>query len=194
MNAIGRLHFNSTLIPIAGWSETYFLEATDYTHAQSLLSPLATQRLGMMSSDCELVGGLISDTDVKGDSFPTGLTFPQVGTWAPAATDPTANITLALNLKFFAGPGKRGTRFLHGLPTTQVAAGGYKSFTAPFVTKLNTFLALVQSSTNLGTRIKGAVAPPFYNFSQYTSFQINNLEKRDIGRPFGLLVGRRAIG
>lgn len=193
MNVVGRLHFNCTQTPLAGWSETYFFEEPSYSAAETSLNALNSARLGLLSSDCYLAGSLISDTDVKGDSYPTGLVVPTPGSWAAAATDPTGNLGLAYRVKFYAGSLKRGTRFIHGIPKSQIAAGGFQSFTAPFLTALNNYLLLVETSSNLGSRIKGAVAPPFYSLSPYSGYQSYGLEKRNIGRPFGLQRGRALI-
>lgn len=193
MNILGRLNFNLALTPFAGWSETYFMTSASYADAATALASIAAKRIATLSSDCELVGGLISDTDVKGDSYPTGLIFPTVGTWAVFGTDPTSNIVLAMRVKFFGGTTKRGSRWVHGIPKSQISAGGFYTPTGPFITALSAYLDQVEGSCSIGTRIKGAVAPPFYALTAYTAYTEEGVEKRNIGRPFGLYRGRRLI-
>jgi hypothetical protein len=58
---------------------------------------------------------------------------------------------------------------------------------------MNTYLNLVQTTCQMFHKIFGAVAPPFYSDTPYSSYTIVNMEKRAIGRPFGQPRGRKLV-
>jgi hypothetical protein len=193
MIALGRLDFNFTGPPLSGWSENYFFNVSGYSAALAGLASILTGRLGCLSSDCYLSGSLVSDTAVKGDSYPTGFTIPTVGTWAASSSDPTGQIALALRYKVFGGTAKRGSRFVHAVPKSQITTGGFYTGSAGFPAALSAWEVQVIANAQMATRIKGAIVPPFYSTTPYTAFTLYGLEKRNIGRPFGLTRGRRLI-
>ena len=181
------------LLEQPGWSEVYGFNVADYTAAVTALGNLANARQATLAPDCSIIGARISDSDVKGDSFPTGITFPSVGTYNPGGAMTTYNPQMALRFLWNAGPTKRGSRFLRCIPKDSVSASGLFTPVAGFSTVLLTYLGLVESEVSMATKIPGAVAPPFYTFTAYTGFTEFNMEKRAIGRPFGLSRGRRLV-
>jgi hypothetical protein len=188
----GILKFNCAS-QAAGWSEVYPLNAASYSVAAANLGAIATARLGMLYSDVSLVGGLLSDTALKGDSFPTGIGFPQAGTYTSMSTG-TGLITLALRCEAYASFLKRGARFLRGLPNGLVGAGGVYTPITLWSTAFAAYATLVTNYVSIATKIRGAVSPPFYTFESITSFVlISQLESRKVGRPFGLHRGRVLI-
>jgi hypothetical protein len=175
-----------------GWSETFIIQAPDYTTAAADLSAISTQRLATLAPDVSLIGSRLSDTDVKGDSFPTGIAVGP-GTYNPGGAMTSYNPDLALRVQFFGGTLKRSNRFWHAIPKDSVNASGGYGPVAGFITAMNTLNNQVQISAGIGTKIKGAVVPPFYAFTAITAFQIKGLEKHAIGSPFGRRRGRRLI-
>lgn len=173
-----------------GWSEVYPIVATDYNNCATILATIYGVRLPLMATDASLIGARISDTDVKGDSFPSGLTFPAPGTNLATVT---YNPQLALRLLFSAGALHRGSRWLRAIPDTQVSASGGYVPTAPWVILLGNYILALETSVSIATKIKGAVAPPFYTFTPITGSSLGGFERRSIGRPFGQPRGRRLV-
>lgn len=176
-----------------GWSEVYPITASDYAGANLTLGALRLARLAMMCADATLTADRLSDVDIKGDSYATGQEYPQLGTFTATPTPDTYNPVMALRIKLFAGTLKRGNRWARAIPNNCVSANGFYLPTSPFLTALSAYTTILQSSTSIATRIKAAVAPPFYTFTPITAATPQTLEKRDIGRPFGLPRGRRIV-
>jgi hypothetical protein len=190
MNALGILFFQQADF---GWSEVYPLIVSDYAGAATKLAQINTDRLAMLLSDVTLIGSRISDTDVKGDSYPTGLTVPTHGTYTAVAGEETFQPTYALRVALFAGTLKRGSRFVRCVPSGAITMQGFYTPEAAWDTALDTWLAYLIGNVSIATRIKGAVAPPFFTFTAITATAIRDMEKRACGRPFGLSRGRRVI-
>lgn len=196
MLALTRLHFQfsggSFYKGAAGWSETYFQNVPDYSTAATELTSLSNARLATLCSDCQLIGGTISDTAVKGDSFPSGLTT-KVGTYTATPAPTSYQPDMALRTLWKAGAVKRGSRWIHCIPTDSVNGSGQFVASVGFLTVLQNYLLLVETVAQLATKIPGAVAPPFYTLSPYTSFQAVAMDSRKLGRPFSLRRGRLVI-
>lgn len=196
MLAVTRAHFTFSgeafFKGAAGWSETYFMTVPDYTTAASQISSIVNARIPLLCSDVQFIGASISDTAVKGDSFPSGLAA-KPGTYVGTAGVQTYQPDDSLRILFHAGQSKRGTRFIHCIPSDQINVNGQYNSTAPFATAMNTFLTLVEQTAALATKLPGAAAPPFYTLTPYTSFLIIGMLGRRIGRPFSLRRGRALI-
>lgn len=177
----------------AGWSETYFINATDYSTAATTLDGLRAARLPTLTPEVSLVGGFISDTAVKGDSFPVSFAVPEPGTYAPTGAPKSYNPDVALRVLYVAGTAKRGSRWVRCIPQDNVDAQGDFAPVAGFTTVLNNYLNQIASVVSLASKIKGAVTPPFYTLSTYTGFTKIGMESRKIGRPFSGRRGRRLI-
>lgn len=174
-----------------GWSEVYGIDAANYSAAQGVLSPILTARLNLLAVDASFTYGVISDTDIKGDSYWSGITPPHLGTYVGVAT--TYNPEVALRTKFYAGASKRSARFIRCVPFDEAGPNGEYAPAGPWAANLATYLNLVQTTTEMFHRIAGAVAPPFYSDTPYTGYAIVNNERRAIGRPFGSPRGRRLV-
>jgi hypothetical protein len=177
----------------SGWSETYFIGSDSYQDAATAIEAIATARRAMLVNDVELEAIRVSDTDVKGDSWPVISAFPVPGTYGATPALLSSNLGLALRLKIFGGPLKRAARFVRAIPSDCLGPGAEFNPTAAFNTALTNWMSLVEVSCNIGTRIKNAVSSPFYLFTAITGYETAGLEKRNIGRPFGLTRGRRQI-
>lgn len=177
-----------------GWSETYPIDAGDYSTGLTKLEGVRDLRKTLLVNDASIIGARLSDTDTKGDSYPLGWTFPIVGTYATTPTDETGNMDLAIRVKFFSGAVKRGNRWIHAIPTSQIAAGGGLVPAGTWGAKLDAWAAYVEANISLASKIGGAVAPPYYTFYAIDDSDIDlTLVSRAIGRPFGLRRGRRAV-
>jgi hypothetical protein len=139
-------------------------------------------------------GARLSNVDVKGDSIPLpSILIPDAGTFGALPGDATYDQPLALRIAVKAGTLKRGMRWLRALPKSQISAAGDYSPTAPFTAALNTYLSDLENLCSIATKIKGAIAPPFYTFTVITSAIQAGAEPRKIGRPFGQPRGRRQV-
>lgn len=190
MRAFGILFFQQKQ---SGWSEVYPLNTASYASAAAALASIATERLELALPDVILIGSRVSDTDVKGDSSPSGISVPALGTWTAVGSEATMQTDYALRLKVFAGTALRSSRFVRGIPFGNLSTDGSFSPEAGYLTKLNDYIAALITNASVGTRIKGAVAPPFYAFSPITSISVLDMERRQVGRPFGQPRGRRVI-
>lgn len=190
MNAFGTLFFDYGR---TGWSETYPLDVADYSDALVKLTSLLGHRLALAGPDVNLIGSRISDTDVKGDSFPTGFTIPSPGTWTYGAGEGGFNSNYALRIAIASGTVHRGSRWIRVIPSKQINDVGGFTPIAGYTTALNAFLADLVSHTSLAHKIPGAVAPPFYVFNACTSAIVSTMQRRQVGRPFGEPRGRRLI-
>lgn len=177
----------------SGWSEVYPVVAASPSAAATVLDSLVTLRAALSVSDVSFVGARISDTDIKNDSWPTGVSTPFLGTFAVAPADLTYNPQIAVRLLSFGGGLVRGSRWLRGVPKSQLNAEGGYAPTSPWLTALAAYTAYLIANVSIATKIKGAVAPPFYTFTAITAVTSKGSEKRNIGRPFGLSRGRRLI-
>lgn len=179
-----------------GWSETYPLVASDPSVAVSALGLLRVARLATLVSDCWLAGARVSDTDIKGDSYPTGFTFPTPGNFATVPADHTYTPRkVVLRVLFYADDfTRRSNRWVRSIPASAFDATGKYTAPSPYTGPLGAWLSEIQSNCSIATKIKGAVSPPFYTFRPIASGSYTPVQdERNIGRPFGLPVGRRLI-
>jgi hypothetical protein len=192
MHLFGTLHINCRN---QGASELYPLVATSYAQGLTDLATLATSRKSLLAPDCTLAGALLSDGDVRGDSYPLGaqITIPSPGTYTttpPASTYAAPNV--ALRNLVSSGPLKRGTRWMHFIPFDQFSgSGGYTPIT-PWATNLGQFYTFLSTLTAIATRAPGS-EPPAWTFSAVNAVMSNSVATRRLGRPFGLPRGRRLI-
>jgi hypothetical protein len=175
-----------------GFSETYPIQASDPATCQTILAPIFAARVATLTPDNYLAGSRISDTDVKGDFWPTQLAKDTPGTFG--SSDHTFQIPeAALAWKGQAPPFKQGTRWLHAIPNSQMVNGVYTPLTA-WTTAVTAFLnLLIAGQVCIATRLKTAVVPPFYFYLPIINGTPLRLAKRNVGRPFGLPVGRRLV-
>jgi len=176
----------------SGVSETYFTQRSSPGDAAVVLAAIAAQRQATLCADAAIYGGRISECDVKGDSYPTTIAFPLVGTYTGGDGDITAVAGNCLRCLFNGGPLLRGNRFIHYIPKSQYTATVYTPLSG-FLTALHAWLAGIADSCCVGTRIKGATVPPFYTLTNYTSYGTQYQDFKRVGRPFGLSAGRRLI-
>lgn len=175
-----------------GWSETYGQSVANPSDAVINLTSFSTLRLATMVSDCSLIGARVSDTAIKGDSYPTGLTFPTVGTFAVAPADETSARENVVRVLFNSAPAIRANRYFHGIPASQYTKTFYAP-TTPWETAIVAFLSAIETHSGTLTKIPGAVTPPFYNFTAYTGYSTEGGDFKKVGRPFGQPLGRRQI-
>jgi hypothetical protein len=185
---VGIMHINFGSV---GWSEIYPLLLTDAPTLVSEWALICAARLPILGTDAHLAGDLLSDTDVKGDSIPSGQVYPQAGTGGSACF-PQFDIGLGIKVTDVTFV-HRGTRWLRGIPTAQFTAGAYAPL-GPFLAALAAYeAALTHASLCIASRIKGALAPPFFNYYRVNQYFPPVDRAKKTGRPFGLSRGRRLI-
>jgi hypothetical protein len=175
-----------------GWNELYFFDAASYAAADISLGTISGARLATLAADCKLVGVLLSDTAVKGDSYPSAITLGP-GSYAPSGPMTSYNPDMAIRVRFDAGTLKRSSRWVRCVPKDSVTADGEYAATVAYGIAISAYLGSVKNLAQMATRIHGAVTPPFYSLSAYTDYDAVALESRKIGRPFSQRRGRRAI-
>lgn len=174
-----------------GWSESYPMLETDAPTAVTEWGHIVTARLPLLGTDAEIVGDRISDTDIKGDSIPSGQVYPKPGTGGSVCF-PQFDIGLRIKVTESTFT-HRGNRWYRGIPTVDFT-GGVFTPTAGFNTALAAFqTALTTNHVCIASRIHGAVAPPFYNYYLIGTFFPPVDDSKKTGRPFGLARGRRLV-
>lgn len=175
-----------------GWSENYPCSVSDPVAAETNFVSIKNLRLPMMPPDTNLIGGRISDVNIKGDSYPTTTGFPQPGTYSVTGGLTAADRELCVRVMMNAGPSKRGNRYLHGVPANQYTATKYAG-TSDWVGLLGAFLSAILANSGTLTKIPGATAPPYFTYTPYTGYTEESGDFRKVGRPFGQPRGRRAV-
>jgi hypothetical protein len=173
-----------------GWSENYPLLATTSTLAIASVVALGLARKHMLCSDVAILGGKVSDPEVVGDTYLVGSISGtgDYGLGPPILTSLTPNV--CLQLKCNAGPLKRSTRPMHGLPT-DVIAGPYYAPTGDFTTALDDLITLLTTEVAISTKTGGP--PPTYTFTAIDAVVIGPVWTHKVGRPFGLHRGRARV-
>ena len=176
-----------------GWAEVYPLNAVTYPTATVALSSILEDRLPTMCGDVTCLGGRVSDQNVRGDSQLIHLPVPPTGTYVGAALTITYDSEVTLQWRFEATPQHRVVRSVRAIPSDQFENGVYTPVGGWFAT-LTTWALLVQNLCSISTAIKPRPpAAPYYIFTPMTNNIFGKQSHRKIGRPFGLLVGRRRI-
>lgn len=174
-----------------GWAEVYPLKLANTSALITQWNAIITARLPLLGTDAQIVGDRLSDSDVKGDSIPSGIVYPKPGTGGSVCF-PQFDIGLRIKVTD-ATFIHRGNRWYRGIPTADFTGGAFVPTTG-FNTALAAFeVALTGSVLCIANKIKGAIAPPFYNFIQVTQFFPPIDGKKNTGRPFGLPRGRRLV-
>lgn len=173
-----------------GWAEVYPLLSTDYATAVADLDTINTARLALANVDCTVTGVRVSDTSVRGDSYPVALAT-QAGTFG-GTPDTSAPCYETYKVKLWAGATNRSHRFLRAVPS-ELMIGGVINRNIAYNTALDAWEVLLRSKVAIASKIKDAVAAPFYTFHAITNTQDVGQAKRNVGRPFDLPVGRRLI-
>lgn len=175
-----------------GWSENYPTNVATPTDAETNFGSFLTLRLATMFSDCKCVGGRISDVNVKGDSYPLIVSFPEPGTYAGTGATKTSAGQNCLRVLLNSSPVIRANRYLHGIPNNQYTTTFYTP-TSDWLTLIADFMNAIVSNSGTLTKIKGAIVPPFYTYTPYTGYTEEGGDFRKVGRPFGQPRGRRQI-
>lgn len=194
MHLFGTLIFNSSWNSGAieyGWSEVYPLQATTYAAGATALAALAALRLPMMCTDTHLVGSRLSDGDVRGDSYPTGIA-PAPGTYitgTPASYLPEQTLRiLQLNI-----PLQRASRWIRAIPDDQYTVKGIYTPTGPYIALVDAYGAALETNVCIAKRIGTFPTTPAWAFTNVSSYDGPFQDRRKYGRPFGLPHGRRLV-
>ena len=123
-----------------GWSEAYPIAANNGSSAANELDSLIALRAQCLPQNAKLVGGRVSDTDVKNDSWPLQTVFPMPGNFGVSGVDDYYNPQFSLRVKQFAGAQHRASRWIRAIPKSQVADDGSYNPSGAFPTALLNFL------------------------------------------------------
>jgi hypothetical protein len=172
-----------------GWSETYYRNAVDLPDMRTEATVLAAARLDILTDEYRFPFYRISDEAVSGDSEITA-NLVSVGGIA-SATSPAADPWSCLLVRFGSGLGVRGRKFLHGVPRDMFNASRDYDDGGPNDTAIDAYCTVIKDN-DWCIRSRTAIGPP----AVYTYFDIDSATPQreavhQIGRPFGLLRGRR---
>ena len=167
-----------------GWSEPYYIEATTIEVGVPAMEALITERSLVLTDFNKIVAGRISDTAVLNDSLlatNTPLDGAIVST-SITAVDPWT----ALMMRVESTSAHRGRHFFHGvLENTFLADRSYDPANPNNATWVDWKDYLV---TNTKLRYKLAGVP---TYGTLTGAILQRMVEKKVGRPFGLLRGRR---
>lgn len=164
-----------------GCSETYYVDSASYADADILLVALVAARVAILASIWEVVWGRVSLEGVAGDSILEY--FREAGDITADPAD-VAQPWTALLTRLEAGPGDRGRKFLHGCPEDFWTDSLVYDPGNPNNADVQAYLDLTGSAPYLLKTDGGFVEVTAHSALRATSHRI--------GRPFGLLVGRRS--
>jgi len=182
--------YNFTGQPPCGFSETWYLNASDQDVATSRMTNYLGARRLMMASQWNFIGARLSELSVVGTKIKAKSVYlcPTLTLWSGAAGNadtPTSAVLLRFTLGSIAEP-KRRNQQLRGIPDSWWDAA---TLTIPNAAKgqINSWAATMRTAqigqvqrvgSVLSVNIVRCVAPV-------------RISERRIGRPFGLLRGSR---
>jgi hypothetical protein len=184
-NQQGVLFFED-IVGSLGWTEVYWLHDADTDTARTHLFTLAGLRAAAMADIYQVVAGRVSDVNLLNDSFLL-VGLPIVGGIAStqlSATDPWS----ALNLRLECTSLHRGRLYMHGCMEAFFTAPDrkYNPGNANDAA-VQAFIAALLTATD--RRVKATPGP--FAYTPITAGIPQREVPHKIGRPFGLLHGRR---
>lgn len=172
-----------------GWSENYWWSTPGYNAGVTMMDQLIDNRKYILHASYFITGARISN-DLKGtrDSYLANTVLPVAGNLGVAGDSNSPPSQMGLMCREEASPFVRGTRFLHGIPINQFTSENYTP-TIGFSAVFANFRTFLFSNNFLLRTIVGGVV----NYQQLITLQPLAWRSRRIGRPSGLLVGRRRV-
>jgi hypothetical protein len=175
-----------------GVSEVYATTQANIGAATTIADQIVAHRQAMLCTDVTILATVTSDSDIRGDAE-LGEGYPKVGTYTGDGAktyDPTiTNLTRWTDAALV----KRAMRHIRLIPDDQFGTDSTFSPIVGWTTPRSTFFAFAALNLFIPTKIKGAVAPPFYTFTPVFAATSERKSHKKVGRPFGLSVGRRVI-
>lgn len=171
-----------------GWSETWPIQASDYSTALGILQTGTDLRLATLCPDVSHLGGRVSDVTVVGDALVMG---PRgVGTFTPPNGVSAAD-NVVLLIRYNAGVKPHSIRGFHAVPASQITGPNYNpgAIFQGVVTNLNNW---VVNQTAILT-VTGKGAQRTFRMNPISTSVVLHLSTRKQGRPFGLRRGRRRV-
>lgn len=172
-----------------GWSETYYGTFTDFAAVNAAINSFCDLRVAILTDIFKLAFVRISNTAVTGDS--QIVTPPnQVGD-IDDSTDPSCEPWTCLMLRLEASPTSRGRKYHHGVPRSFFdvdrlydPANANAAHVTDWVDELKAGTWSIKHRTGVGP-------PATYSYPVIDAVIPQRQVIHQIGRPFGLLRGRR---
>jgi len=168
-----------------GWSENYYLKDEDnIVDAADLFATIVPERLAVLTDLHTAVAARVSQIDIPNDSrLLTG--FPAVGDLA-ATFDTQVQPWTALLTRNEATSLSRGRTFFHGVLEDTFTAGRVYNPTNPNNAAWQTLFTSIKDHCALRHIVADSVT-----LSDFSAVLPLRQVNRKVGRPFGLLRGRR---
>lgn len=183
-NYAGTLFFTDQLNSY-GWSETYFVNNVTIAGGKTVVENLVGLRSDILSANCKIQAGRISDVLITRDSLLLdGL--PLSGQIVATVAD-TVQPWTALNIRIEATSLNRGRKFLHGVTDDIFLTDRTYNIANPHAAEFTLFFNELVASFRL--RVGGLLVPTYEAITNVIPIRETS---RRVGRPFGVLVGRRA--
>jgi hypothetical protein len=173
--------------PVAGWSETLYFSGTDLGAASDYMVLYWPLRLAVAPADVSVLGGRANVIGTRKRSKLISKPVADSGTFngETDSTEPWSALQIAWDVNFDL----HTVRFMHGIPQSQVVAGIYTP-TGGFTTALTALLTSLEANTKMWARDPSVVGSPKQQWTP-TDIHPEKMTSHRVGRPFGLLVGRR---
>jgi hypothetical protein len=190
-------HLFDSTVRNTGWSETWYVEANDFTDATQKGFNIATARLQMLEMGYTLHYMRVSANVPMIPKPPrrtraaglTNLSLQGNGGGGPFGIDPDLAWTAALLRVSDATLAVFRNFLLRGIPDNLWSGGSDKIAKAFFAQKLGPFAVALQAAQAVILH-KQQVPPPL-NPVFIKTIQFERMARRATGRPFGLDRGRR---
>lgn len=178
-----------------GWSETYFLGSSDHLTCATTFATYIPTRVALMMDTSFIVAIRICDVSSARDSLMTPVPASAgQGTYNHSSV-PFAGVDSCLLVRLEEGIdfSAFNKKFLHSVPANIFNGRIYLSTSAPspWPANFSTYQAwLLNSANNVLVRKK---ISGVYNYTAIGQVSGERWSSRKLGRPFGTLVGKRAI-
>lgn len=173
-----------------GWSENFFIDEPTIVAAQADMDTLIPQLAALRSAHWKIDFARVSDVAISGDSLPSSITMPVVGTYTPPLGAINLEANSAILIELFADSQTKGHWFLRGMTSAQIA-GRILQSEATFDANLSMVATNISGGGFKVRSLNLPGPPPSYIYTTITAVFALRASARKPGRPFGVVRGRR---
>lgn len=196
---------------MGGVSEKLYLGSANIADALTLAAKFLLWRLACLPQALKVEWASVTQRGAPADGRAVGLTFPLDGAWpgstftSPTDDDKSPNLRSdALRYRLETAEGPSSTRWLHGVPDTQIsqdelvaavtAASGDPGLIVAtnlsWVAAAGKYLGLVATQSKFYREKKNGSNPVIKESFDIAALIIRGVRNKTMGRPFGLSVAR----
>jgi len=178
----GAFGFSHKLFPVGGD------QATATSNMEAYLNLYKT----ILPTTWAIVYATLDNPDHAKDSVPLLSTGPIVGTYAAQTGAVELPADAAILMQFSGSPTQKNRHYFHGVWSQDVSNANNLAPSAGLLTALVAFDEIVMTGQLVGRYKPNTLSPPPTGYAVATTrVDLISLTNRKIGRPFGLVRGRR---